>query len=256
MCAADRLRPSTDRSSVLSGAFKLALVALLCRSAAACHDVGDLSGPSTETADASDDAEASLESGGDVVADAQFERDSSDSDTAVSEAKPADDPEKTLSARSPDCADCAENNCIMSLNACRVITGNATSGPAKGTSKAQLCTDTLACLLTSGCYVKPTTCYCKDAPFAIIYPQMCRPPSDDLVGPCKDVLERGTESTDFDTIMASLTDDTKGAALGLSLIQCLVDNRCTACFTAGDGGMDAQPDSDAPAITPDASSGD
>jgi hypothetical protein len=55
-----------------------------------------------------------------------------------------------LSGVSADCLSCAQLNGCMDPT-CEKISGNAANGPAAGTSRTQLCLDTLTCVLSNKC---------------------------------------------------------------------------------------------------------
>ena len=118
--------------------------------------------------------------------------------------------ESVLRAKSPDCFACAQLNCGNPITSCGSLTGVAKEGPAQGTPKAELCIDTLACVIPDQCGVlKPSTC---------------------VNGPCMDALERSFESTDPPAIAALSGDITHAGAWAMLLLQCLVDNRCASCL--------------------------
>jgi hypothetical protein len=154
-----------------------------------------------------------------------------------------------LLAKSPECLACAQRNCPAYVNGCSMITGRATRGPAAGTSKADLCVETLSCILPTGCAAHPETCYCSK-PSSM--PLECP-----LRGPCTSTFERSMETTQFSTLVASASDTSKGGAWAMLLMQCLSDHLCTSCLTvasdAGDGGDAA--DAPAEAGRPDGSTG-
>jgi hypothetical protein len=144
-------------------------------------------------------------------------------------------------------------NCPKYVTACATIAGEATDGPAEGTSKSELCVETLGCVLSSGCasciapngscnpITKLGTCYYRAAGdlTQTLFPVVCIAPSPEEAGPCRLALERSLESTSCPTLVASFGDSSKGGSWALLLTQCLIDNRCSTCFPAVDAGDDA-----------------
>jgi len=168
------------------------------------------------------------------------------------------DPTPALASQAPSCLECAQANCEIYVAGCALIAGDAIEGPAKGTPKAELCVETLACVLSTGCascatpndgcapLTKYGNCYClEDAPSVKDIPTLCNSPTPDIEGPCKSTLERSLETTRTSTVLASFGDPSKGGSWAMMLMQCLVDNRCQSCFPTPDAGLDAG-DSDAP----------
>jgi len=131
-----------------------------------------------------------------------------------------------LAERSPACLQCAAANCPNAIEACGRLTGHADGGAAVGTRKAELCVETVRCVLESQCSVSdPLKCYCGDA-----ITEQCVSTQTGGDGPCKDVLERGFETTDQRFIISRLEDHAFEGGWGMSVAQCLVDNACTSCF--------------------------
>jgi hypothetical protein len=161
------------------------------------------------------------------------------------------DPRPALEGVSPSCLECGTFNCGQYMNGCAMIAGDATDGPAKGTSKAALCAETLGCMLSSRCtgcgnpcgcspLTKLGDCYClQDDPSVRSFPQLCLAPTPDIEGPCKAELERSLETTKASTIMSSFGDLSKGGSWALLLMECLADSRCDSCFPAPDKGPNA-----------------
>lgn len=227
--------------------------------------------PPTDTTDASDqdetvDLDSAAGEGGDVetgsdvdatvLADVSVEaaREASPPSDAPKILPP--DPTVPLAAASPSCLDCAVAGCQMFIQGCAQISGSATAGPAKGTSRAALCVDTLSCVLSTGCATcdDPTSdctslarfgdCYCRfDDPNAALVPDYCYPPGPTFAGPCKSVLERSLETTDAKALLAGYSNMSVGGGWAMQLMQCLVDNGCTTCFPSPrDGAADDSSD--------------
>jgi hypothetical protein len=153
------------------------------------------------------------------------------------------DPAAPLAAQSPSCLDCAVANCGNYMEGCATLAGAATSGPAAGMPRAQLCVDTLSCVLSTNCAacLDPSsgciplaqlgTCYCQwDNPIVETAPQQFCDPPVRFSGPCKAVLEGSLETTATSAVLGSFSDSTSGGGWALQLLQCLVDNRCASCF--------------------------
>jgi hypothetical protein len=161
------------------------------------------------------------------------------------------DPKPALEGVSASCLECGAFNCGLYMNGCAMIAGAATDGPAKGTSKAELCVETLGCMLSSRCtgcgnpcgcspLTKLGNCYClQDDPSVRAFPQICLAPTPDIEGPCKAELERSLETTKASTIMSSFGDLSKGGSWALLLMECLADSRCDSCFPAPNKGPNA-----------------
>src|SRR5262249_59220990 len=128
--------------------------------------------------------------------------------------------------------------------------------PGKGTPKADLCVETLECVLSTGCtncdrqdircpcapITKFGQCYCLlNDPGVFAFPQACYDPTPDIEGPCKDKLDRSLETTHGSTVLASYGDPSKAGSWAMLLMQCLVDNKCQSCFSQPAAGSDAAP---------------
>lgn len=218
-----------------------AVVAIHCL--VACNDVGDLTGgqPPASAKDATDEAEDGAGEADVREATAATETgdvgDVSMSDVVVDASFP-------LSGRSPDCLACAQSSCAMFVSGCESIVGVASEGPAQGTPKAELCVETLTCFLKTGCAAdNVSNCYCLIDPNTLLMESLCHPPAESEIGACKTELEQSLETTDLNHIRSRSADLTKGGGWAATLLQCLTDNHCTACFHPGDGGLDgSEPD--------------
>jgi hypothetical protein len=143
-----------------------------------------------------------------------------------------------LGAQSMDCLACAQASCGQYITGCATLSGNAKEGPAAGERRAALCIETLACVLPTSCArLSMAACYCG---FAHPDPKF----NCDLDSPCSRVLERSLETTDPLTVLATMSDSTKGGGWAMNLMQCLRDNQCVACMPAppDDGGTEAGSD--------------
>jgi hypothetical protein len=98
-------------------------------------------------------------------------------------------------------------------SSCDSVTGNASDG----TSKSQLCKETLDCVRDSGCATdgKPPLqfCYCGTANVADCTAGRAN-------GPCKAALEHGLESKTLAQIAQRLGDPTFGGGLAMKRIDC------------------------------------
>jgi hypothetical protein len=130
-----------------------------------------------------------------------------------------------LSGKSAACLSCAQLNGCLDPS-CETITGNAAAGPAAGTARSTLCLDTLACVVTSKCANSGTgtPCYCGSVSGAACLG------AGAANGVCKSQEERGLESSDPSAIATGFGDTAKGGGLANTLVQCLNDSECTACF--------------------------
>jgi hypothetical protein len=177
---------------------------------------------SDATADASDataDASDAMTDAGDAMTDA------SDAMAEAGDGAVADPTRAILATKSAACLACAQTNCSMELDGCKTIAGNATAGPAAGTSRSDLCVETLACVVPSSCAaVSGATCYCGTASGAGCLT------AGAANGVCKSQLERSLETTDPATIATSFGDDTRGGGRAMLLVTCLSDNACASCF--------------------------
>jgi len=167
-----------------------------------------------------------------------------------------DDPTAFLARQSPSCVDCAFAGCATYVEGCATLSDRATEGPAAGTIKSELCTETLACVLASSCaspcldsmpgcapFLTTGTCYCGpgfDDPNVQVVPQYCDPPTGNYAGSCAKVFQRSFETTSTSVLLSRLTDLSKGGGWAMQLLQCLADNRCASCFPppSSDGGAD------------------
>ncbi|HVW23785.1 MAG TPA: hypothetical protein VHC69_00345 [Polyangiaceae bacterium] len=129
-------------------------------------------------------------------------------------------------ARSADCRTCAEANCPSPVEACARLPGKADGGRDKGAEKASLCTQTLSCVIDSGCAANhPLDCYCGAA---IV--EQCASTASGAEGACADVIAQAQESDDPRVILSRLEDHSYEGGWALSIAQCLIDNACTSCF--------------------------
>jgi hypothetical protein len=207
---------------------------------------------SKDATDAGSEAQdASSETEPDVSSEAEPDVSSEAEIDAPAETNPVDtailaapDPTIPLAAKSPACLQCASDNCSNYIDGCASVNGISTdAGPAAGTPRAELCVETLSCLLSTGCIscddsdagcpplAKFGACYCRwNDPIASSVPEFCLPPQGALAGPCRNELEQSFETTDSWTLLSSFADTSKGGGWAMQLMQCLVDNGCTPCF--------------------------
>ncbi|MET0593642.1 MAG: hypothetical protein ABW133_13140, partial [Polyangiaceae bacterium] len=103
----------------------------------------------------------------------------------------------------------------------------AAAGPASGTSREVLCTDTVACVFPPAVASCGTgflnACYCGTAAN-----EACLTAGNPN-GACKTPIENGLETTEPATIAVAFTRTTLGAGAAMALAQCL-DGVCDACF--------------------------
>jgi hypothetical protein len=214
-----------------------AVMTLVCSAAASgCNDIGDTVTPPVDAG-----SEGPLAA--DATEEAEAARDAIAEESAALEAEP-DDPDAphgdavaVLAMRNPDCSECALANCQSYVNGCNQVAGKASGGPAVGTPHSVLCSETLTCLLDTGCAdLDQKTCVC--GPFTVTgLSSDCVNFPETATGPCKSVFERGYEATNPKDIIASYTDLSKGGGWATLLYRCLFDFQCTACFVDhGDGG--------------------
>jgi hypothetical protein len=225
-------RALVERRATTTG--RRGLAALLAAAlAGSCTDVGKVEpGPNEPSLDAALDITNPPE-----AADAGSEQ-----EAAPVSIEPNPAVLDALNAASPDCAACAISQCSKFVEGCSVVSG---MGSETGTSRSQLCADTLVCLLPSPCAAKaPSACYCDD--LNLLVPECLR--SD----PCRTELERSLESSNPTVVLSSFSDVSKGGAWALMLVQCLYENRCTSCYPSppddagSDVGLDDAGDADAP----------
>jgi hypothetical protein len=98
---------------------------------------------------------------------------------------------------------------------CDSVTGNAVAGPAIGVAKSTLCNEVLDCVRDSGCAaggVSLFNCYCGAAD-----PTACLTAP---LGACKTQLQRGLETTDFNTIVHRIGDVTFGGGKAMDRVNC------------------------------------
>jgi hypothetical protein len=95
---------------------------------------------------------------------------------------------------------------------CDKLSGNAADGPKKGTPRAQLCKDLLACARRTGCYKddSPSPCVCGEADGTW---DACEAfgsshTVQELKGPCRSEIIAAAESTEWDVIRVKLTNIT------------------------------------------------
>jgi hypothetical protein len=131
-----------------------------------------------------------------------------------------------LSFNSPDCVTCAHSNCRPKIDRCMKIEGNATDGPAKGKSKAELCINTVACAIKGRCLNEYTSvfCYCGSTNGGDCIT------GHEQNGSCKPKIEAAFETTSSEKIIMNWTNDTTGGGVAMALATCLTENRCTMCF--------------------------
>jgi hypothetical protein len=140
------------------------------------------------------------------------------------------------SIRGGPCLACAEAHfCIEARVECEVLAqAVADAGSAAGESRAQLCDDTLTCLLTTECMTATPppdaqdpggglSCYCGEIDYLTC-------DSTPAQGACRTIEEEGLQSTDPDTNLGNFTDTTLGAGMANSITQCLVASCSSSCF--------------------------
>jgi hypothetical protein len=125
---------------------------------------------------------------------------------------------------SADCQQCLTTNCSDVVTGCDSLTDTALAGPAQGVSKAQLCNETLACVVASHCGTDDlSSCYCGTAAT-----DSC---IDDGAanGPCKTAFERAFEAVMPLDVPVRFSDATFAGGAAMTLMQCASDN-CTGCL--------------------------
>jgi hypothetical protein len=173
------------------------------------------------SSDSRDDADAHLDSPGDGL-------------RPVLSDGPVYTANHLLLAQSSDCLACAETHCDMYISACDTVSGLA-NGPAAGRQRSELCSETLACLLRTGCGPDALVCYC--GPNMVMgLPTDCILYPDQNTGKCRAEIERSSESTDPKAILEGLYSGSTASTWAASLRQCLRDNSCDACSPRGDAG--------------------
>jgi hypothetical protein len=132
-----------------------------------------------------------------------------------------------LDGKSHACLVCAQTSgCVPPAMQCEALQGNAAAGPGAGVARAELCLETLSCVLTTNCASSGTgtPCYCGSAQGA-----SCLSPGN-ANGMCKSQEERGLETTDPAKIATGFGDSSTGGGVANELVQCLNDNSCSDCF--------------------------
>jgi hypothetical protein len=120
------------------------------------------------------------------------------------------------------CQSCLTSKCGGVI--CDVLSGSAVEGPATGASKARLCNDTLACVVSSHCGASDlSSCYCGTVPGT--------PCVDDGVGngPCKSVFDRAFEAVQPLDVPVRFDDTSFAGGAAMSLLECASDN-CAGCL--------------------------
>jgi hypothetical protein len=202
--------------------------------------------------DASVEASLEAEAISEVDAESTSDTDAADAIIAAREAGMAD-PAYVLAAQSPSCLECATFSCAMYLETCATVGGVAAAGPAQGAPKAELCVETLGCILSSGCascadqpggcLARAKYCYCNwDDPMVVRVPRYCDPSLPQYAGPCRTALERSLETTNPSTLLGNLADPGRAGGWAVLLLQCLSDNQCASCFSPPGGASDAAVD--------------
>lgn len=126
----------------------------------------------------------------------------------------------------PSCVACESSNGNCPATSCDNVIGNAAAGPASGVARAQLCNEVLDCVRDSGCAAGgnlPIRCYCGTA-----NPTQCSAGQGN--GACKAQIERGLETTDFNSIASRFGNTAFGAGKAMDRINCdqtFCDNTAT-----------------------------
>jgi hypothetical protein len=130
-------------------------------------------------------------------------------------------------------SDPVNSGCVGDGIDCESVTGTATAGAAIGESRAQLCLDTLTCVLQSGCMIvgadasdpgNGLACYCGD----VSYTTCMTSPGQ---GACRSIEEEGLESTDVSTVVQRYPNDTPyGAGMANSIALCMAQVCQSSCF--------------------------
>jgi hypothetical protein len=116
----------------------------------------------------------------------------------------------------PACITCENSMGNCPMTSCDLVPGNASAGPATGIPRAQLCNEVLDCVRDSECAAGgnlPIKCYCGTA-----NPTQCSAGQGN--GACKAVLERGLETTDFNTIASRIGNISFGGGKAMDRINC------------------------------------
>lgn len=197
-------------------------------------------GGSMEAMEAASSAEASTADSSAISLDADVE-----ADVGMTV---MDDPMASLARQSPSCLDCAMAGCATYVEGCATLGGQAAEGPAKGTDKSELCTETLACVLSSSCaspcfdstpgagcapFLTTGTCYCApgfDDPLIRALPEYCDPPTGSFTGSCARTFQRSFETTSTSVLLSRMTDASRAGGWAMQILQCLADNHCVSCF--------------------------
>jgi hypothetical protein len=138
--------------------------------------------------------------------------------------------------RGSACLACASDpinsGCVGDGIDCESLTDTATAGPASGESRAQLCRDTLTCVLESGCMVvagdatdpgNGYACYCGDVPYGTCATSPAQ-------GVCRSSEESGLESTSPSTVITRYSDTSYGAGMANSIALCMAQVCQASCF--------------------------
>jgi hypothetical protein len=139
---------------------------------------------------------------------------------------------QALNNHSPACGTCAQNKtaCKLLLQnfPCETLTTNAPAGPpSNGLARSQLCLNLLNKQLSTKCaggVNGATDCYCGSAT------DTCFTTVGAANGLAQAEEEAGLESTTPGTVESNFSSSSLGGGRANSLIQCLADNSCTACF--------------------------
>ncbi len=121
------------------------------------------------------------------------------------------------------CLACENASECAELVGTSLLNGNASEGPALGTSRAALYNEVLDCVRDTHCATGLVVdCYCGTASGA-----QCDAGNGN--GACRAVIERGVETTNPADVQARLTNVTLGGGLALARVQC-DQNNCTQCL--------------------------
>ena len=130
-----------------------------------------------------------------------------------------------LARNSAECLACAEAKCQEGIDKCLNVPGTASAGTAQGTAKAQLCAETLDCVVKSRCVTGGSgmNCYCGSAKGLD-----CISPKAN--GACKAKLEAALETSESKEIAVNYGDTQRGGGAAMQLVQCLINRKCDSCF--------------------------
>jgi hypothetical protein len=134
-----------------------------------------------------------------------------------------------VNARDMACLACAQQHGCLGTT-CESLVGQvAAAGPEAGAPRAQLCLDTLACLLQSKCYddgVGASVCIC-----GLEFPSMCTASGPATLGAdCVAIEQAGLETTDAGAELDAQSNGSLGAGVANAILLCSAGVPCPTCL--------------------------